>query len=94
VDKANLCENHNRIDYDYQPGQQVYVKVDGIQHKLDSPKNGPYLITDVFTMVRFIYNEAMSTNISTFAGLNLIFKYVLHNLEGECYSHFVTLVWS
>ena len=49
VDKANLRENHNRVDYDYQPGQQVYVKIDGIQRKLDSPKSGPYLITDVFT---------------------------------------------
>jgi hypothetical protein len=49
VDKANLRENHNRVDYDYQPGQQVYVKIDGKQRKLDSPKSGPYLITDVFT---------------------------------------------
>ena len=50
VDKANLRENINRIDYDNQVGQRVYIKKDGIYyHKLDGPKLGPYEITQVFT---------------------------------------------
>ena len=49
IDKANLRENHKRIDYDYQPGQKVYILKDGIFRKLDSPKMGPFCITDVFT---------------------------------------------
>ena len=49
VDKANLRENINRIDYDYQVGQRVYIKKDGIYRKLDGPKLGPYEITQVFT---------------------------------------------
>jgi hypothetical protein len=49
VDRANLRENRNWIDYDYTIGQQVYIKNDGIHRKLDSPKQGPFQITDVFT---------------------------------------------
>ena len=49
VDKANLRENRNRVDYDYQVGQRVYVIRDGIFRKLDGPKFGPFPITDVFT---------------------------------------------
>ena len=49
VDKANLRENKSRIDYDYQVGSCVYVMVDGIKRKLDSPKNGPFKVTDVYT---------------------------------------------
>ena len=54
VDKANLRENRNRVDYDYQVGQRVYVIRDGIFHKLDGPKFGPFPITDIYTngMVR------------------------------------------
>ena len=48
VDKANLRENENRIDYDYQVDDLVYVTKDGIFRKLDSPKQGPYVITNVF----------------------------------------------
>ena len=49
VDKANLRENAKRVDYDYVVGQQVYVKNDGIQRKMDSPKSGPFVITQVFS---------------------------------------------
>ena len=49
IDKANLRENRNHIDYDYKVGQNVYVLADGIHRKLNPPKSGPYAITDVFT---------------------------------------------
>ena len=49
VDKANLRENCNRVDYDYAVNQKVYIKNDGIHCKLDSPKQGPFPITHVFT---------------------------------------------
>ena len=49
VDQANLRENAKRIDFDYKIGQQVYILKDGIQRKLDSPKMGPFNITEVFT---------------------------------------------
>ena len=49
VDKSNLNENRNRISFDYEVGQQVYIKNDGIHRKLDRPKQGAFLITDVFT---------------------------------------------
>ena len=49
VDKANLRENTKRIDYDYQIGQKVFIKNDGIHRKLDRPKSGPFNITKVFS---------------------------------------------
>ena len=49
VDQANLRENNKRIDFDYEVGQQVYIVTEGIQRKLDSPKIGPFSITEVFT---------------------------------------------
>ena len=49
VDKANLRENCNRIDYDHTVGQQVYIKNDDIHRKLDSPKQDPFPISDIFT---------------------------------------------
>ena len=49
VDKANLRENKNKVDFDYQKEQKVYIKNDRVQRKMDSPKQGPFLITDVFT---------------------------------------------
>ena len=47
--QANLRENRNRIDYDYSVGQQVYIVKDGIFRKLDSPKLGPFAITETYT---------------------------------------------
>ena len=49
MDKANLRENKNRIDYDYAVGHKVYIKNDGVQRKMDCPKEGPFEITELFT---------------------------------------------
>ena len=49
VDKNTLKENRKRIDYDYQIDDLVYVTKDGIFRKLDSPKKGPYPVTEVFS---------------------------------------------
>ena len=49
TDKANLRENKKRVDYDYQVDDQVYIVKDGIFRKMDCPKEGPFVITDVFT---------------------------------------------
>ena len=49
VYKANFRENKNRIDYDYQIGQKVCIKNDGVQRKMDRPKEGHFEIIDVFT---------------------------------------------
>ena len=49
VDKANLRENNTRVDYDYQIDDKVYVVKDGIYRKLEAPKLGPFVITDVYT---------------------------------------------
>ena len=49
IDKANLRENSKRIDFDYQEGQQVYIINNEIKRKFESPKSGPYPITDVYT---------------------------------------------
>ena len=35
--------------YDYKINDQVYVKADGIQRKISTPKLGPFRITDVYT---------------------------------------------
>ena len=48
VDKTNPRENKNRIDFDYKIGQKIYIKNDGVQRKMDYPKEGPFEITDVF----------------------------------------------
>ena len=49
VDKANLRKNRNRVDYDYQINDEVYIKREGIFRKLDNPKLGPFQITDIHT---------------------------------------------
>ena len=49
VDKANLRENIKRVDYNHQVNDKVYVIKDGVYRKLDAPKLGPFLITDVYT---------------------------------------------
>jgi hypothetical protein len=49
VDKSNLRENRNRVDYDFQVGQQVYITKDGIHRELDDPMLGPSPITSVYT---------------------------------------------
>jgi hypothetical protein len=49
VDAANVRENARRINHDYQIDDQVYIIADGVKRKMDSPKDGPYKITDIFT---------------------------------------------
>ena len=49
VDTANVRENARRVNHDYQIGDQVYIIADGVQRKMDSPKDGPYKITDIYT---------------------------------------------
>ena len=49
IERDNVRENSRRIDFNYQVGQQVFVKNTDIARKLDNPKYGPYEITDVFT---------------------------------------------
>ena len=49
VDKANLRENSKRVDHDYQVDDHVYIVNDGIHRKLDTPKLGPFPITDIYT---------------------------------------------
>ena len=49
VDQDNQQENTKRIKYDYAVGNQAYVRIQGIKHKPDNTKKGPYSITQVFT---------------------------------------------
>lgn len=49
MDKTNLRENKNRVDFEYKIGHKIYIKNVGIQRKMDCPKEGPFEITDVFT---------------------------------------------
>ena len=48
VDKSNVIENRNRIDFDYRIGQKVVLIKDGIYRKAEDSNLGPYTITDVF----------------------------------------------
>ena len=45
----NARENKRRVDYDYQPGQQVYVINRDIKRKLSPDKSGPFPIVAVHT---------------------------------------------
>ena len=45
-----LIENAKRITHDYAIGDQVYVEMTGIYRELDYRKQGPYRITEVFTI--------------------------------------------
>ena len=49
MDKANIREYSKRVDHDYQINDQVYIIKDGIHRKLDTPKLGPFPITDIYT---------------------------------------------
>ena len=49
VDIDNFRENTKRVKHDYAIGDQVYVEMTGIYHKLDYKKQGTYRITEVFT---------------------------------------------
>ena len=64
VDKANLRENRNRVDYDYKINDEVYIKKEGIFRKLDSPKLGPFQITEVVVLAFSPYVEILLLFIS------------------------------
>ena len=49
VDINNVRENTNQVTHDYAIGDQVYVEMIGIYRKLDYKRQGPYIITEVFT---------------------------------------------
>ena len=49
VDDANKRENSKRIQHDYKINDQVYILNEGIHRKLDSPKSGPFKITEVYS---------------------------------------------
>ena len=45
----NGRENAKRITHDYSIGNRVYAEMTGIYRKLDYKKQGPCIITEVFT---------------------------------------------
>ena len=49
VDIDNVRENAKRVTHDYAIGNQVYVEMTSIYGKLEYKKQGPYIITEVFT---------------------------------------------
>ena len=49
VDMDNDRENSSRVTHYCAMGDQVYVEITGIYRKLDYKKQGPYIITEVFT---------------------------------------------
>jgi hypothetical protein len=50
TDRNTACENKRRIDYDYQVGQKVLIRNDGILHKAEFRYlREPWLITSVHT---------------------------------------------
>ena len=51
VDIDNVLENGNKVTHDYTIYDHVYVGITGIYRKLDYKKQGPYIITELFTNV-------------------------------------------
>ena len=51
VDIDNVIENAKQVTHDYAIGNLVYVKITCIYGKLEYSKQGPYIITEVFTNV-------------------------------------------
>ena len=49
VDIDNVRENDRRVTHDYVIGDLVYMEITEIYRKLDYKKQGPYIITEVFT---------------------------------------------
>ena len=48
INRNNTRENRDRIDHTYSVGDKVYVRKEGIQRKLSSPREGPFEITAVY----------------------------------------------
>ena len=49
VDHDNERENKHHYDHDYQPGQKVLLIRPGLLPKLDTPREGPYVIETIHT---------------------------------------------
>ena len=49
ADIDNVRENAKQVTHDYAIGDRVYVEMIGIYRKHDYKKQGPYIITKVFT---------------------------------------------
>ena len=49
VDIDIVRENSKQVTHDYAIGDQFYVEMTGIYRRIDSRKQGPYIITKVFT---------------------------------------------
>ena len=65
LDKSNIIENQNWIDFDYRVGHKVVLIKDGIYRKAKDNNLGQYTITDVFVsgLVRIqhrTFNERLS----------------------------------
>ena len=58
-----MQENEHGVDYDFQVGNEVYIKKDGI---ICGPQNWAHLRLQMFLqMVQYVSNKGMSTNTST-----------------------------
>ena len=49
VDRNNVRENKNRVDFDYRTGQKVLLWKEGILRKAETRYKVPYVITEVHT---------------------------------------------
>jgi hypothetical protein len=47
IERNNARENKKRVEWDYRSGQQVLLERPGLIGKLESPRSGPYTITQV-----------------------------------------------
>ena len=68
VDKSNLRENKNRVDYDYQIDDLVYIKKMAFIEKWTVPRWVRFPLPMCSQMVRSVSNVAPSTNVSIFVG--------------------------
>ena len=51
IDIDNLRGKAIQVTHDYEISDQVYAEMTGIYRKLDYNKQGPYIITELFTNV-------------------------------------------
>ena len=48
INRNNKRENRDRVPHDYQTGEKVLLKKEGILRKLASPREGPHTVTRVY----------------------------------------------
>ncbi len=48
INRNNKRENRDRVPHDYQTGEKVLFKKEGILRKLASPREGPHTVTRVY----------------------------------------------